>query len=235
MKFIVAEEIFQKLPNACFGVVMARGLKNDRPQPAVAQAFEAALAAAQARFQNAKIKELPEIAPYRDAFRTLGINPNKYPCSIEALFSRIAKGKGLPAINPIVDLGNAVSLAHVVPIGAHDLADADADIMVRLAEAGDIFTPFGAAESEAPEIGEAVYAVGNVVRTRRWTWRQSEIGKITPATTDVFFPIDGFAGFNETSVLAARDAIAESLTALFGVEPVVGFVDAAHPEMALNG
>lgn len=50
MKFIVAEEIFQKLPNACFGVVMARGLKNDRPQPAVAQAFEAALAAAQARF-----------------------------------------------------------------------------------------------------------------------------------------------------------------------------------------
>ena len=34
MKFIVAEEIFQKLPNACFGVVMARGLKNDRPQPA---------------------------------------------------------------------------------------------------------------------------------------------------------------------------------------------------------
>lgn len=235
MKFIVAEEIFQKLPNACFGVVMARGLKNDRPQPAVAQAFEAALAAAQARFQNVKVKELPEIAPYRDAFRTLGINPNKYPCSIEALFSRIAKGKGLPAINPIVDLGNAVSLAHVVPIGAHDLAGADADIMVRPAEAGDIFTPFGAAESEAPEIGEAVYAVGNVVRTRRWTWRQSEIGKITPATTDVFFPIDGFAGFNEANVLAARDAIAESLTALFGVAPIVGFVDAAHPEMALNG
>ena len=51
MKFIVAEQIFQKLPNACFGVVMARGLKNDRPQPAVAQAFEAALAAAQARFR----------------------------------------------------------------------------------------------------------------------------------------------------------------------------------------
>lgn len=235
MKFVVAEEIFQKLPNACFGVVMARGLQNDRPQPAVSEQFEAALAAAQARFQNVKVKELPEIAPYRDAFRTLGINPNKYPCSIEALFSRIAKGKGLPAINPIVDLGNAVSLAHVVPIGAHDLAGADADIMVRPAEAGDIFTPFGAAESEAPEIGEAVYAVGNVVRTRRWTWRQSEIGKITPATTDVFFPIDGFAGFNETSVLAARDAIAESLTALFGVAPIVGFVDAAHPEMALNG
>lgn len=235
MKFIVAEEIFQKLPNACFGVVMARGLKNDRPQPAVAQAFEAALAAAQACFQSAKVKELPEIAPYRDAFRTLGINPNKYPCSIEALFSRIAKGKGLPAINPIVDLGNAVSLAHVVPIGAHDLAGADADIMVRPAEAGDIFTPFGATESEAPEIGEAVYAVGNVVRTRRWTWRQSEIGKITPATTDVFFPIDGFAGFNESNVLAARDAIAQSLKAIFDVEPVVGFVDAAHPEMALNG
>lgn len=27
MKFIVEKEIFEKLPNACFGVVMARGYR----------------------------------------------------------------------------------------------------------------------------------------------------------------------------------------------------------------
>lgn len=28
-------------------------------------------------------------------------------------------------------------------------------------------------------MGEAVYASGSEIRTRRWTWRQSERGKIT--------------------------------------------------------
>ena len=31
-------------------------------------------------------------------------------------------------------------------------------------------------------MGEAVYASGSEIRTRRWTWRQSERGKITEAT-----------------------------------------------------
>lgn len=234
MKFIVADDIFDKLPHACFGVVMVRGLQSGAGRAAVAERFAAALAEAEARFKDAKVKAAPEIAPYREAFRALGINPNKYLCSIEALFTRIAKGKGLPSINPIVDLGNAASLRHVVPIGAHDLAGAEGDMMVRLAEPGDVFTPFGCEAAEAPDPGEAVYAVGRTVRTRRWTWRQSEVGKITEATSDVFFPIDGFTDFNEDRVLAARDEIASLLRSAFGAKPLVGFVDAAHPEMALD-
>lgn len=42
-------------------------------------------------------------------------------CSIEALLTRIAKGKGFPHINAAVDLGNAVSIKHRLPMGAHDL------------------------------------------------------------------------------------------------------------------
>ncbi|WP_418889350.1 phenylalanine--tRNA ligase beta subunit-related protein [Porcincola intestinalis] len=47
----------------------------------------------------------------------MNINPNKYFCSIEALFTRIAKGKGVPHINPVVDLGNAISLKYTLPMG----------------------------------------------------------------------------------------------------------------------
>ena len=49
-----------------------------------------------------------------------------------------------------------------------------------------------------------VYAVGQQVRTRRWTWRQSEHGKITADSSDIFFPIDGFTDFNGENVIKAQ-------------------------------
>ena len=60
---------------------------------------------AQEKFLNVKIKEEAWIEPYREAFRSLGINPNKFMCSIEALMTRISKGNSISSINPIVDLG----------------------------------------------------------------------------------------------------------------------------------
>ena len=35
MKFIVEKEIFERLPNACFGVVMAKGIDNSRAYPEI--------------------------------------------------------------------------------------------------------------------------------------------------------------------------------------------------------
>lgn len=233
MKFIVEKEVFDKLPNACFGVVMARGLDNSKPHPEIDSFLEESIQNAAQHFAGKKVKEYPTILPYREAFRALGINPNKYLCSIEALFTLIAKGKGMPHINPVVDLGNAVSLKYTLPMGAHDLGGSDADICIRFARPGDTFLPFGSDAKEIPDAGEVVYAVGNQVRTRRWTWRQSEHGKITAASTDIFFPIDGFTDFNKEAVLAARDELNTLVKQCFGCETSIGFVDAEHPEMEL--
>ena len=233
MKFIVEKEIFEKLSNACFGVVMAKGIDNSKAYPEIEQLLDESIAAAAQRFEGKKVKEEPDILPYREAFRALDINPNKYLCSIEALFTRIAKGKGMPHINPVVDLGNAVSLKYTLPMGAHDLGGSSEDICIRLAQPGDTFLPFGGEAEETPDSGEVVYAVGHQVRTRRWTWRQSEHGKITPESTDIFFPIDGFTDFNREQVLAARDELQALVKRIFGCEAAVGFVDAEHSEMEL--
>ena len=233
MKFIVEKEIFEKLPSACFGVVMAKGIDNSKAYPEVDRLLDESIAAAAQHFVGKKAKEDPGILPYREAFRALDINPNKYLCSIEALFTRIAKGKGMPHINPVVDLGNAVSLKYTLPMGAHDLGGSSEDICIRLAQPGDTFLPFGDEAEETPDSGEVVYAVGHQVRTRRWTWRQSEHGKIMPESTDIFFPIDGFTDFNREQVLAARDELQNLVKQIFGCEAAIGFVDTDHPEMEL--
>lgn len=137
-------------------------------------------------------------------------------CSIEALLTRIAKGKGFPHINAAVDLGNAVSIKHRLPMGAHDLDTIADGVDVRLAEEGDTFIPFGSTEEEAPDVGEAVYACGHEIRTRRWTWRQSERGKITENTKAILFPIDGFSDVNTAEVQAAADELVALLKKYFG-------------------
>lgn len=131
-----------------------------------------------------------------------------------------------------VYFGNAVSLKYTLPMGAHDLGGSE-DICIRLARPGDSFLPFGGDAEEAPDSGEVAYAVGDQVRTRRWTWRQSEHGKITAASSDIFFPFDGFTDFNRERVIAARDELQTLVTRIFACEAAAGLIDAENPSMEL--
>lgn len=231
MFYKVSSAVFDKLPTACFGAVAVRGLDNTKKIPELETMLEENIKVCEQYFADKKPKETPDIVPYREAFRALDINPNKFLCSIEALLTRIAKGKGFPTINPIVDLGNAISIKYHLPIGAHDLDSIDEGLDVRPAVEGDTFIAFGETEEEVPDIGEAIYASGHEVRTRRWTWRQSERGKITEETKAVLFPIDGFADVNKPEVLAATEEFVTLLRRFFGdgIEIETGFVVAEHP------
>ena len=229
MQFVIAPEVFAALPTACFGVVAVKGAKPGPAAEEIRRRLAEAVESCTAALEGVAIKQAPEIVPYREAFRALGINPNKCPCSIEALLTRIAKGKGMPSINPLVDFGNAVSLRHRIPIGAHDMATfRDGVLEVRPARDGDRFIPFGGGEAEIPDPGEIVYVSGGEVRTRRWTWRQSETGKITDATDSLLFPVDGFADVNRAQTLAARDELAAWAEELLAAEVTVGWIDAGN-------
>lgn len=230
MSFIVSSDFFAQVPEACFGVVVLRGFNPAGLKENVHELLEESIALARERFAGKNFKEQPEIAPYREAFRKLDINPNKFPPSVEALCSRVLKGGALPRINAVVDLCNAISIRYILPIGAHDLAKADGDMEVRFSREGDLFLPFGASETEVVPPGEPVYAAGNRVKTRRWIWRQSDEGKITEESRDIFIPIDGFAE-NKKAVLEARDRLAELFAGVEGCSVLTGFVDKEKPRM----
>ena len=234
MKFIIEDGIFDNLKTLCVGVVVAKGVDNTKEYPQIETMLDKSMALAEKKFLNTKVKEDVAIIPYREAFRAIGINPNKFQCSVEAMFNRVAKGGKIPHINPLVNLNNAISLKYTLPMGTHDLSLSDEDIEMRFARKDDSFTPMGGDESERPDLGEVVYAVGNQVRTRRWAWRQSKFGMITPETDYVFFPIDGFKDFNEDAVRKAADELEKNLQKFFGCKTAAGFVDAEHQSFEWN-
>ena len=228
-QFQVAPEIFEKMPNACFGVVVVRGIDNQKSYPAIADFYQKTQKELFDKLAGRKAKEYPAIIPYREAFQKLEINPNKFPPSIEALSSRIEKGKWIPPINPIVDLGNGISLKYGIPLGAHDLDSTTAPLEIRLSHPDDQFVPFGATEPETIDYGEILYVSGHQVKTRRWIWRQSEFGKITNQSQNIFFPLDGFEDINGSETKEARDELASLLEHHFGVPPFVGWVNKENP------
>lgn len=234
MKFIVQKELFDVLDDLYIGVVVAKGVDNSKEYPEIDKLLDEAIKNAESKFMDVKVKEDERIIPYREAFQKVGINPNKFSASVEAMFSRISKGKGLPHINPLVNLNNAVSLNHTIPMGTHDLGLSDEDIEMRYAKDDDTFKPMGSEKIEKPDEGEVVYAVGNKVRTRRWAWRQSEEGKIGPETSYVFFPFDGFMGFNDKEVREAMAELEEKLKEIFKCEVKSGIVDKENNELDLD-
>ena len=62
-----------------------------------------------------RLAEHPTSAAVRRLFRQAGCDPTRHRPSSEALLRRVLKGEELPAIHPLVDLNNCLSVELVVP------------------------------------------------------------------------------------------------------------------------
>jgi DNA/RNA-binding domain of Phe-tRNA-synthetase-like protein len=214
LSYAIADEVFARFPGYVRGVVLAHDVTNGAsPAPLVAL-LRGAEAAVRGRLTLEKLAEEPRIAAWRDAFRRFGAKPSDYRPSIEALLRRVLRGQELPSISALVDIGNLVSLRHLLPTGSHAIDTLTADIALRPATGTETFTPFGSGEVEHPAQGEIVLVEGEKVLARRWIWRQANHTLTVPGTTAVEFNVDGLPPASEPEVEAAcREVMA--LTAEF--------------------
>ena len=220
MDFTVAPDVFTRFPGMRVAVAVARGLENVAARPAVEALWRDAWQAAAAEglpYGNAQSH--PRVKPWRERFTAMGVSGKQFPSSVEALLRRALKGGEPFTINPLVDWYNALSLRHLVPAGAFDLAALDGQpLALRLTREGDTFTALDAAETEAVPPGEVAYAVGSTVLTRHFVWRQSREGLVTPETHDVVLlsEVLGEVGPDVADAILA-DFLA-GLQAYFGVQ-----------------
>jgi tyrosyl-tRNA synthetase len=234
MRFRVLDQVFEQFPSVCIGLVVARGVDNTRGVPALEASLRAVEADLAARFEREGEKVEQAFAPWRAAFASLGMSPGRFKSSVEALAGRARKGSPLPDLGPVVNLVNATSLRYLLPIGSHDLDRVQGDIKVGPSAGGLRFTALGQTESEEVEAGEFVYMDEREVRTRRWVWRQSEHSKVTAATTNILFPIDGWVGINDSEVREAQESLVRVLRQELGARTECFFVDSGHREARIS-
>ncbi|CAG0951206.1 hypothetical protein ANAEL_00079 [Anaerolineales bacterium] len=226
--------MFSKFPAYRRGIIIAHDIVNgDSPEELVTNLRDAEKVLCQ-QLTNDAILLHPCIASWRGAYRSLGIKPSEFRPSMEALVRRVLKKDPLPAINKVVDLGNLISIQHLVPIGAHAIDHLTADMDLRLATGDEIFEPFGTELVEHPNPGEIIFAEGNTVLTRRWTWRQSKHTLVLPETTAVEFNVDALPPITHEEVEQICGDIAVLVTKYCGGRTSYGILSKDNPVIKLN-
>ena len=175
----------------------------------------------------------PRLASWREAFRALGYKPGDFRPSIEALLRRVLRNQELPSINALVDIGNIVSLRHLLPIGGHAIDVLTQDIALRPATGTEEFIPFGSETMEHPFPGEFIFTEGEKVLTRRWIWRQANHTLTLPETTAVEINIDGLPPTTAADVEAAAKDVMDLVARFCGGNARFAVLERRHPVLRL--
>jgi len=153
---------------------------------------------------------------WREAYRGFGAKPQRTPCSAEALRKRAQRDGGLPPINRMVDLYNALSVRWAVPIGGEDLAAYQGPPRLVRATGDETFETLanGEAAAEHPEPGEVVWRDDRGVTCRRWNWRQGPRTRLDLSTTEMWFVIERLEPMPVAALEAVGRALADGIRAI---------------------
>lgn len=209
LAYSIDPSIFARFPNYCRGVVIVKEVRDNESTPLLKDLLRKEESNARQRFDLDHLSEDTRIAAWREAFRITGVKPGEFRPSIEGMLRRVLRGQEIPSINALVDIGNIISLRHVLPVGSHAIDVIKNDIALRLATGAEEFTAFGSDTKEHPEKGEIIFAEGNTVLTRCWIWRQGVHTLTLPESSAVEINLDGLSPVTPEAVkTAAAEMIA---------------------------
>jgi DNA/RNA-binding domain of Phe-tRNA-synthetase-like protein len=235
-QYRIAPEIFAKYPGYMRGVLVVRPVTNPPSSPELIQLLRDAEANPRLKLDLETLTSHPHIQNWREAYRAFGAKPSEYRSSIEALTRRVLHGDQIPSINTLVDIGNIISLRHLLPTGSHAIDHLTGDLELRFASGTEDFLAFGSSDHEHPLPGEVVFCEGDTVLCRRWTWRQAQHSLTLPETTAVEFNIDGLAPATREQIQAAAEDLRQLLGTYCppsGMDLRFQILDEKKPEMEM--
>jgi DNA/RNA-binding domain of Phe-tRNA-synthetase-like protein len=176
--------------------------------------LQAAETAARTALGDRPVDQLPHVAAWREAYRAFGAKPQRTRNSLEALLRRAESG--LPRVNRLTDLYNAISVLHQIPLGGEDLTRyRGSPYLIRAAGPEPFDTVAdGATVIEHPEPGEVVWCDEAGVTCRRWNWRQARRTQLSEDTTTALFILDALDPVTGEALDAAADDLVTQLARL---------------------
>ncbi|MET7377278.1 phenylalanine--tRNA ligase beta subunit-related protein [Streptomyces sp. NPDC005526] len=209
----VSDDVRALAPGFTHVAVEAHGLVNGPSTEASSALLDDAARRLAARLDGRAPHEDPHVTAWRAAYTAFGAKPSRTRNSAEALARRALSEAGLPRINALVDLYNAVSVAHLVPVGGEDLDRIQGGMRLVRATGDEEFATVadGAESIEHPDAGEVVWCDGAGVTCRRWNWRQGPRTRLTERTTSALFLLESLAPMPVAEVEAAAAELAELL------------------------
>ncbi|YCH08771.1 B3/B4 domain-containing protein [Arthrobacter sp. alpha11c] len=210
----VEPAVFELQPDYQALLIAVDGLVPGPSDDASDALLDQAEAAARTALSEQKVEHLPHVAAWREAYQSFGAKPNRTRNSLEALLRRA--DAGLPRVNRLTDLYNAVSVLHQIPLGGEDLSSYSGAPRLIRATGQEPFDTVASGEPivEHPDEGEVVWCDDDGVTCRRWNWRQGRRTQLRDDTTSALFILDALAPVTTEDLLAAGEDLTTHLRLL---------------------
>ncbi|KOU00854.1 MULTISPECIES: B3/4 domain-containing protein [Streptomyces] len=212
----VSDEVRTIAPGFAHLAVEAHGLRNGPSDARSSALLDDAARRLADRLDGRAPHEDPHMAAWRAAYTAFGAKPSRTRNSAEALARRALADGGLPRINLLVDAYNAISVAHLVPVGGEDTDHIKGGMRLIRATGDEPFPTVAGGEEtvEHPEPGEVVWCDDEGVTCRRWNWRQGVRTRLTEESVSALFLLEGLAPMTHGELDAAGAELADHLRRL---------------------
>ena len=176
--------------------------------------LQRAEASARQALQVQDVETLSHVAAWRETYQAFGAKPNRTRNSLEALLRRAATG--LPRVNQLTDIYNAISVLHQIPLGGEDLARYSGPPRLIRASGEEPFDTAANGEMviEYPDPGEVIWCDDDGVTCRRWNWRQGRRTQLRDETTTALFILDALDPVTTEALQAAAEELSTNLNRL---------------------
>lgn len=207
----VAPEVFELRPDYRCLLIAVEGISPSPSDESSEALLVRAEQAASKALDGVPVEELLHIASWRETFSAFGAKPNRTRNSAEALMRRAASG--LPRINRLTDIYNALSVYHQVPFGGEDLSKYQGAPKLVRATGTEIFdtTEDGELITENPDVGEVIWCDDAGVTCRRWNWRQGKRTQLTQDSTSALFILDALDPITDIELIAIGNELLAAL------------------------
>jgi len=210
----VAADVFALRPDYRALLIAVDGIAPGPSDPASGELLLSAEASARMALTDQPVDQLPHVAAWREAYRAFGAKPQRTRNSLEALLRRAEAG--LPRVNRLTDIYNAISALHQIPLGGEDLTRYSGSPHLIRAAGTEPFdtTTDGEPATQHPEVGEVVWCDAVGVTCRRWNWRQGRRTGLREQTTAALFILDALDPITDQALHEAADDLITRLDRL---------------------
>lgn len=210
----VDDSIFDLRPDYRTGLLIVDGLRPKESNELSEKLLAAAEHRARHLLSENSVESLPHIAQWRETYLAFGAKPQRTRNSLEALTRRAVQG--LPRVNLLTDIYNAISVMHQIPLGGEDLEKYQGVPHLTRATGKELFDCIvdGELVAENPDPGEVVWRDDRGVTCRRWNWRQGVRTRLTDETKTAIFILDALTAVSDADLELIMTDLMEQISKL---------------------
>ena len=206
----VDDAVFALRPDHRALLIVAEGIPPRPAAPTAKTLLQRAESVAHQALRTTPVEELAHVAAWREVTGPSAPKPQRTRNSVEALLRRAETG--LPRVNRLTDVYNAVSVLHQIPLGGEDMHRyAGSPRLIRAGGNEPFDTVAGGRQSSSTPSPARV-----VVRRRRRHLPPLELApgpahQLRDDTTAALFILDALDPITDDAVTAAADELTEHL------------------------